>query len=181
MFLANIAAMAQESSDDGGSVILWWALGIALLIYFVFSVVKKSKTAADKQPGGQKAAQGNSAMTAEDVVAQRFQPTKFREGYDQDEVDRFLDTIVGELRRLQEENELLQRHIINPLSQPVFTANPGMSADQVINQKFSPTKFREGYDQDEVDDFLQKIIAGLRQWDAENEQLRARISGNVIP
>ncbi|WP_423724597.1 DivIVA domain-containing protein [Arthrobacter zhangbolii] len=76
---------------------------------------------------------------------------------------------------------MLQRHIINPLSQPVFTANPGMSADQVINQKFSPTKFREGYDQDEVDDFLQKIIAGLRQWDAENEQLRARISGNVIP
>ncbi|MCC3293189.1 DivIVA domain-containing protein [Arthrobacter sp. zg-Y411] len=56
-----------------------------------------------------------------------------------------------------------------------------MSADQVINQKFSPTKFREGYDQDEVDDFLQKIIAGLRQWAAENDQLRARISGNVIP
>ncbi|WP_423723266.1 DivIVA domain-containing protein [Arthrobacter zhangbolii] len=173
--------MAQESSDDGGSVILWWALGIALLIYFVFSLVKKSKATADKQPVGQKAAQGNSAMTAEAVVAQRFQPTKFREGYDQDEVDRFLDTVVGELRRLQEENELLQRHIINPLSQPVFTANPGMSADQVINQKFSPTKFREGYDQDEVDDFLQKIIAGLRQWAAENDQLRARISGNVIP
>jgi DivIVA domain-containing protein len=30
-------------------------------------------------------------LTPEDVVNKRFQPTKFREGYDQDEVDDFLD------------------------------------------------------------------------------------------
>ena len=30
------------------------------------------------------------ALTPEDVVNKRFQPTKFREGYDQDEVDDFL-------------------------------------------------------------------------------------------
>ena len=40
------------------------------------------------------------ALTPEDVVNKRFQPTKFREGYDQDEVDDFLDEIVVELRRL---------------------------------------------------------------------------------
>ncbi len=39
------------------------------------------------------------ALTPEDVVNKRFQPTKFREGYDQDEVDDFLDEIVVELRR----------------------------------------------------------------------------------
>ncbi|MDN5692321.1 MAG: DivIVA domain-containing protein [Micrococcaceae bacterium] len=37
----------------------------------------------------------------------QFQPTKFREGYDQGEVDDFLDEIVGELKRLQGLNEQL--------------------------------------------------------------------------
>ncbi len=40
------------------------------------------------------------ALTPEDVVNKRFQPTKFREGYNQDEVDSFLDEVVMELRRL---------------------------------------------------------------------------------
>lgn len=49
------------------------------------------------------------ALTPEDVVNKRFQPTKFREGYDQDEVDDFLDEIVVELRRLTQENEELRQ------------------------------------------------------------------------
>jgi DivIVA domain-containing protein len=48
------------------------------------------------------------ALTPEDVVNKRFQATKFREGYDQDEVDDFLDEVVNELRRLGEENEELR-------------------------------------------------------------------------
>jgi DivIVA domain-containing protein len=48
------------------------------------------------------------ALSPEDVVNKRFQPTKFREGYDQDEVDDFLDEIVVELRRLTQENEELR-------------------------------------------------------------------------
>ncbi len=51
------------------------------------------------------------ALTPEDVVNKRFQPTKFREGYDQDEVDDFLDEIVVELRRLNQENEELRRKL----------------------------------------------------------------------
>ncbi|MBG6224709.1 DivIVA domain-containing protein [Arthrobacter sp. CAN_A2] len=51
------------------------------------------------------------ALTPEDVVNKRFQPTKFREGYDQDEVDDFLDEIVVELRRLTSENEDLRRRL----------------------------------------------------------------------
>jgi DivIVA domain-containing protein len=51
------------------------------------------------------------ALTPEDVVNKRFQPTKFREGYDQDEVDDFLDEIVVELRRLNQENEELRRRV----------------------------------------------------------------------
>ncbi len=48
------------------------------------------------------------ALTPDDVVNKRFQATKFREGYDQDEVDDFLDEVVNELRRLSEENEELR-------------------------------------------------------------------------
>ena len=52
------------------------------------------------------------ALTPEDVVNKRFQPTKFREGYDQDEVDDFLDEVVVELRRLGQENEELRQRQI---------------------------------------------------------------------
>ena len=51
------------------------------------------------------------ALTPEDVVNKRFQQTKFREGYDQDEVDDFLDEIVVELRRLTHENEELKAKV----------------------------------------------------------------------
>jgi DivIVA domain-containing protein len=52
------------------------------------------------------------ALTPEDVVNKRFQPTKFREGYDQDEVDDFLDEVVVELRRLNQENEELRQRLL---------------------------------------------------------------------
>jgi len=52
------------------------------------------------------------ALTPEDVVNKRFQPTKFREGYDQDEVDDFLDEVVIELRRLSQENEEIRQRLI---------------------------------------------------------------------
>ena len=52
------------------------------------------------------------SLTPEDVVNKRFQPTKFREGYDQDEVDDFLDELVVELRRLNQENEDLRQRLL---------------------------------------------------------------------
>ncbi|QDZ13684.1 DivIVA domain-containing protein [Humibacter ginsenosidimutans] len=53
------------------------------------------------------------ALTPEDVVNKRFQPTKFREGYDQDEVDDFLDEVVVELRRLGQENDELKQRLVS--------------------------------------------------------------------
>lgn len=79
------------------------------------------------------------ALTPEDVVNKRFQPTKFREGYDQDEVDDFLDEVVVELRRLNQENEELRQRLVasdsrinelqragagQPQQQPTFTQQP---------------------------------------------------------
>lgn len=51
------------------------------------------------------------ALTPEDVVNKRFQSTKFRDGYDQDEVDDFLDEVVVEMRRLVEENQTLKAEL----------------------------------------------------------------------
>lgn len=48
------------------------------------------------------------ALSWEDVVNKQFQPTKFREGYDQTEVDDFLDEIVAEFKRLIALNEQLE-------------------------------------------------------------------------
>ncbi|HSU70251.1 MAG TPA: DivIVA domain-containing protein [Micrococcaceae bacterium] len=62
------------------------------------------------------------ALTPEDVVNKRFQPTKFREGYDQDEVDDFLDEIVVELRRLNQENDELRKRVAQ------LSANPAANA-----------------------------------------------------
>lgn len=48
------------------------------------------------------------ALTPEEVINKRFQPTKFKEGYNPEEVDDFLDEIVIELRRLNAENSSLK-------------------------------------------------------------------------
>jgi DivIVA domain-containing protein len=44
------------------------------------------------------------ALSPEEILSKRFQTTKFRDGYDQDEVDDFLDEVVVEMRRLVAEN-----------------------------------------------------------------------------
>jgi len=69
------------------------------------------------------------ALTPEDVVNKRFSQTKFREGYDQDEVDDFLDEVVVELRRLTQENDELKARLAAagdgaPAEAPVTAAAP---------------------------------------------------------
>ncbi len=51
------------------------------------------------------------ALSPEDIVNKRFQSTKFRDGYDQDEVDDFLDEVVAEMRRVMQENEGLKQDL----------------------------------------------------------------------
>ncbi|WGD36462.1 DivIVA domain-containing protein [Lysinibacter sp. HNR] len=49
------------------------------------------------------------ALTPEDIVNKRFTITKFRDGYDLDQVDDFLDEVGRELRRLQDEASALKQ------------------------------------------------------------------------
>ena len=79
------------------------------------------------------------ALTPEDVVNKRFQPTKFREGYDQDEVDDFLDEVVVELRRLNQENEELRQRLIASDSQRSGAeAAPAQAAPSFVQQPEPP-------------------------------------------
>ena len=80
------------------------------------------------------------ALTPEDVVNKRFQQTKFREGYDQDEVDDFLDEIVVELRRLTQENEELKAKLdaLDARQGGVASAAPAAAAP-VVAAIVSPT------------------------------------------
>lgn len=45
--------------------------------------------------------------------------------------------------------------------------------DDLLNKEFPETKFRPGYDKDEVDDFLDEVVVEWRRLIQENEELRA--------
>ncbi|WP_082537996.1 DivIVA domain-containing protein [Angustibacter sp. Root456] len=51
-----------------------------------------------------------------------------------------------------------------------------LNPEEVVNKRFSPTKFRQGYDEEEVDEFLDEVVAELRRLNAENDELRAKLS-----
>ena len=54
-----------------------------------------------------------------------------------------------------------------------------LSAEDVTNQKFKATRFREGYDQDEVDEFLEEVTGTLRTWESLSDALASGKSVDV--
>ncbi len=50
-----------------------------------------------------------------------------------------------------------------------------LTTDDIVNKKFQPTKFREGYDQDEVDDFLDEVVNTLDTLTKERDALRVEL------
>lgn len=50
-----------------------------------------------------------------------------------------------------------------------------LTADDVRDKAFSKTKYREGFDQDEVDDFLDEVAHTIAQLTAERDELAARL------
>lgn len=68
------------------------------------------------------------ALTPEDLVQKTFQTTKFREGYDPNEVDDFLDEVVVEFRKLIKENEELRKRLASSSGNYNGFPNVGESA-----------------------------------------------------
>lgn len=50
-----------------------------------------------------------------------------------------------------------------------------LTSDDILNQKFAITKFRDGYDMDQVDDFLDKIGDDLRQIEQQRDELLSKV------
>jgi DivIVA domain-containing protein len=88
-------------------------------------------------------------LSSKDVTNQAFTPTQFRPGYDEREVDEFLDQVVETLR-------YYERGGIPGPQAPATSAHVGT---------FTSTKYRRGYDDREVDEFLGKVVEALRYYE----------------
>jgi len=60
-----------------------------------------------------------------------------------------------------------------------------LTPDDVVTKQFQHVRFKEGFDPDEVDDFLDEIVVEWRKALAENEELKAKLaayeSGSAAP
>ena len=90
-------------------------------------------------------------LTAHEVLTTRFTPTKFRAGYDLEQVDAYLDRATTTLTALE------------------AGEHPGagmLSASEAREARFVPTKWREGYDVTEVDDLIDSIVRTLQAYES---------------
>ncbi|MDR7185833.1 MULTISPECIES: DivIVA domain-containing protein [Microbacterium] len=51
-----------------------------------------------------------------------------------------------------------------------------LSPDDVVTKQFQHVRFKEGFDPDEVDDFLDEIVVEWRKALTENEELKAKLA-----
>lgn len=79
------------------------------------------------------------ALTPEDVVTKQFQHVRFKEGFDPDEVDDFLDEIVVEWRKTIAENEELKAKLAAYESGETPAAAPAEAvAEPVVDEVPAP-------------------------------------------
>jgi DivIVA domain-containing protein len=75
----------------------------------------------------------DGAMLAEWVEARKFSTTRLRPGYNEEQVDAFLNAIRDTFLGIRE---------------------PSLTPDEIRDKKFTTTRLRPGYYQEEVDAFL---------------------------
>ncbi|MBW3069740.1 DivIVA domain-containing protein [Actinomyces sp. 594] len=51
-----------------------------------------------------------------------------------------------------------------------------LTSDDILNRKLPTTRFREGYGQDEVDEFLDEVIAAMRSLEHELASAKAQVA-----
>lgn len=87
-------------------------------------------------------------LRASSIADTSFTRVKWREGYSIAGVDDFLATA---------------REVLAGYERDGVPAGPiPLTAEDVVNVRFQPTKFRAGYAQDEVDNYLDEIVAAVR-------------------
>ncbi|MFD6093900.1 DivIVA domain-containing protein [Oerskovia sp. NPDC060338] len=90
-------------------------------------------------------------LTAQQVLDTTFTATKFREGYDVEQVDIYLDDVSATLKAYEAGGR----------------PGPGLlTSVEARSVRFSPTKWREGYDVTEVDELIDAIVSTLQSYEA---------------
>lgn len=92
-------------------------------------------------------------ISSNDLPQARFMVRKIREGYDINEVDDYLD-LLSETLKVHETG----RSMLSGSAQLV-------TAEQVMNHRFTATKFRAGYDVVQVGAFLDKVFSALQTYE----------------
>lgn len=96
-------------------------------------------------------------LTSEDVFSVQFPATKLRDGYDQNQIDDYLDEIVRVLSYYEALNA-------SPEAEVDLTYITVRGRD-VREVDFDYTRMRVGYDQDAVDDYLDQVAATLEAYE----------------
>ena len=96
-------------------------------------------------------------LTSEDIFSAQFPATKFRDGYDQNQIDDYLDEVVRVLSYYEALNA-------SPEAE-VDLAYITVRGRDVREVDFDYTRMRVGYDQDAVDDYLDQVAATLEAYE----------------
>ena len=94
-----------------------------------------------------------AALTADETARRTFRVVKLRGGYDRQAVDAFMTRIVATLRA--HEAGTWRRGGPDGL----------LTSADVLNIKFQATAFRSGYEQDEIDEFLDDVAQALAAYE----------------
>lgn len=131
----------DEFLDDVVSTLVHYEAGAA-------AVAGGSGTGADAGAG--------AALTADGAARRTFRVVKLRGGYDRQAVDAFMTRIVATLRA--HEAGTWRRGGPDGL----------LTSADVLNIKFQATAFRSGYEQDEIDEFLDDVAQALAAYEVRN-------------
>mgnify|MGYP000843606642 FL=1 len=97
-----------------------------------------------------------ATMTADEIARRTFNVVKFRGGYERQAVDAFMTRIVATLRA--HEAGTWRRGGPDGL----------LTSADVLNIKFQATAFRSGYEQDEIDEFLDDVAQALAAYEVRD-------------
>lgn len=97
-----------------------------------------------------------AALTADEAARRTFRVVKLRGGYDRQAVDAFMTRIVATLRA--HEAGTWRRGGPDGL----------LTSADVLNIKFQATAFRSGYEQDEIDEFLDDVAQALAAYEVRD-------------
>lgn len=95
-------------------------------------------------------------MRSEDVVQERFRTTRFEPGYDQREVDAFLESAAHALRSFEADGGRIDGGE-PPIDQTAI------GSDAIASVRFTPTRYREGYHPADVDAFLDRLASAFER------------------